>query len=243
VSSTGKAPAQGFSRRSASAQASLWNTVRHKPHRHQQRENKPRYRHEECPKAGQDERRDDRQVSLPRPTLSATGARPTSEGTPAHGATGGRAAPENDDACTVCRVCAGMPRQERALFLCRTPSRRGVRKGQPLNFSQFVNDDGALRIEVETWTHFSTHLVHAANGEALRPAFLPYLYASLVAQACNFGLDQMAQSTDLVYERLAWCITVLQIAPCLPESAYEVDKTFNACYMQPYGCIYYSRFR
>ena len=64
-----------------------------------------------------------------------------------------------------------------------------------------------LLIEVDTWTHFSTHLVHAANGEPLRPAFLPYLYASLVAQACNFGLDQMAQSTDLAYERLAWCTT------------------------------------
>jgi Tn3 transposase DDE domain len=64
-----------------------------------------------------------------------------------------------------------------------------------------------LLIEVDTWAHFSTHLVHVANGEALRPAFLPYLYASLVAQACNFGLDQMAQSTDLAYERLAWCTT------------------------------------
>ena len=68
-------------------------------------------------------------------------------------------------------------------------------------------DLSELLIEVDTWTHFSTHLVHAANGEALRPAFLPYLYASLVAQACNFGLDQMAQSTDLAYERLAWCTT------------------------------------
>src|SRR5262249_59703729 len=68
-------------------------------------------------------------------------------------------------------------------------------------------DLSELLIEVDTWTHFSAHLVHAANGEALRPAFLPYLYASLVAQACNFGLDQMVQSTDLAYERLAWCAT------------------------------------
>ena len=68
-------------------------------------------------------------------------------------------------------------------------------------------DLSELLIEVDTWTHFSAHLVHAANGESLRPAFLPYLYAGLLAQACNFGLEQMAHSTDLSYERLAWCST------------------------------------
>jgi TnpA family transposase len=68
-------------------------------------------------------------------------------------------------------------------------------------------DLSELLIEVDTWTHFSTHLVHAANGDPLRPPFLSYLYAGLVAQACNFGLDQMAHSTDLAYERLAWCTT------------------------------------
>jgi TnpA family transposase len=68
-------------------------------------------------------------------------------------------------------------------------------------------DLSELLIEVDTWTHFSTHLVHATNGDPVRPPFLPALYASVVAQACNFGLDQMAQSTDLAYERLAWCTT------------------------------------
>jgi Domain of unknown function (DUF4158)/Tn3 transposase DDE domain len=64
-----------------------------------------------------------------------------------------------------------------------------------------------LLIEVDTWTHFSAHFLHAANSERLRPAFLPYLYAGLLAQACNCGLDQMAHSTELAYERLAWCTT------------------------------------
>jgi len=68
-------------------------------------------------------------------------------------------------------------------------------------------DLSELLIEVDTWTHFSAHLVHAANGDPLRPPFFPYLYASLIAQACNFGVDQMARSTDLAYERLAWCTT------------------------------------
>lgn len=65
----------------------------------------------------------------------------------------------------------------------------------------------ALLIEVDTWTHFSDHFVHAAGAETLRPTLLPQLYASLLAHACNFGLEQMAHSTDLSYRQLAWCTT------------------------------------
>jgi TnpA family transposase len=64
-----------------------------------------------------------------------------------------------------------------------------------------------LLIEVDTWTHFSDHFVHAAGADALRPALLPQLYASILAHACNFGLEQMAQSTDISYRQLAWCTT------------------------------------
>jgi TnpA family transposase len=64
-----------------------------------------------------------------------------------------------------------------------------------------------LLIEVDTWTHFSDHFVHAAGAEMLRSTLLPQLYASLLAHACNFGLEQMAHSTDLSYRPLAWCTT------------------------------------
>jgi hypothetical protein len=64
-----------------------------------------------------------------------------------------------------------------------------------------------LLMEVDTWTHFSRHLLHAADGERPRPTQWAPLYASLVAHACNFGLDQMAQLSDLAYDRLAWCAT------------------------------------
>ena len=64
-----------------------------------------------------------------------------------------------------------------------------------------------LLMEVDTWTHFSDHFVHAAGTEILRPALLPQLYASLLAHACNFGLEQMAHSTDIAYRHLAWCTT------------------------------------
>jgi TnpA family transposase len=64
-----------------------------------------------------------------------------------------------------------------------------------------------LLMEVDTWTHVSRHLLHAADGERPRPTQWAPLYASLVAPACNFGLDQMAQLSDLAYDRLAWCTT------------------------------------
>jgi TnpA family transposase len=64
-----------------------------------------------------------------------------------------------------------------------------------------------LLIEVDTWTHFSRPLVHAADLEGVRPALLPQLYASLLAHACNFGLEQMAHLTDLAYDHWAWCTT------------------------------------
>ncbi|MEK6571291.1 MAG: transposase, partial [Bacteroidota bacterium] len=38
-------------------------------------------------------------------------------------------------------------------------------------------------------------------------ALLTHLYAGLLAPACNFGLEQMAQITDIPYHRLSWCTT------------------------------------
>ena len=64
-----------------------------------------------------------------------------------------------------------------------------------------------LLIEVDAWTHFSDHFVHAAGAETLRPTLRPHLYASILAHACNFGLEQMAQSTGISYRQLAWCTT------------------------------------
>ena len=64
-----------------------------------------------------------------------------------------------------------------------------------------------LLIEVDSWTHFSQHCVHAADAATLRPALLPHFYASVLAHACNFGLEQMASLTDLAYDHLAWCTT------------------------------------
>jgi hypothetical protein len=66
---------------------------------------------------------------------------------------------------------------------------------------------GDLLMEVDTWTHFSRHFVHAADAESLRPTLLPHFYASVLAHACNFGVEPMAHLSDLTADHLAWCTT------------------------------------
>ena len=60
-------------------------------------------------------------------------------------------------------------------------------------------------VEVDRWVQFSRHFEHAGGSEPRAPEFLTSLYASLFAQACNFGLAQFAEVADLSYDRLAWC--------------------------------------
>jgi len=64
-----------------------------------------------------------------------------------------------------------------------------------------------LVIEVDGWTGFSETFEHAGGARRRSKDFLPHLYAALLAHACNFGLEQMAQVTDITYDRLAWCTT------------------------------------
>src|SRR5262249_929994 len=68
-------------------------------------------------------------------------------------------------------------------------------------------DLSEVLMEVDTWTHFSRHFVHAADATALRPALLRHFYASVLAHACNFGVEQMAHLTDIAADHLTWCTT------------------------------------
>jgi len=64
-----------------------------------------------------------------------------------------------------------------------------------------------LLIEVDGWTRFSDHFEHATKSESRSKQLQTHLYASILAQACNFGLEQMARTTDIPYRRLSWCTT------------------------------------
>ena len=64
-----------------------------------------------------------------------------------------------------------------------------------------------LLMEVDGWTGFSRHLEHAGGAEPRTPDLLVHCHASILAQACNFGLTRMAQLADLSYRQLAWCTT------------------------------------
>ena len=60
-----------------------------------------------------------------------------------------------------------------------------------------------LLIEVDAWTGYSRRLAHASSGVPVQSEEeLTYLYASLLAQGCNFSLAQMSRSSLLAYHRL-----------------------------------------
>ena len=62
-----------------------------------------------------------------------------------------------------------------------------------------------LLMEVDGWTHFTDCFKHAGGRQPRTRDLLVHLYASLLAQACNFGPVRMAASSSLTYDRLAWC--------------------------------------
>jgi len=62
-----------------------------------------------------------------------------------------------------------------------------------------------LLIEVDSWTHFTRRFEHAGGDSSRTRDTQIHLYAGILAQACNFGLDQMAEISDISYRQLAWC--------------------------------------
>jgi hypothetical protein len=62
-------------------------------------------------------------------------------------------------------------------------------------------------IEVDGWTHFSDCFEHQANAQPRTETLLLHIYASIMAQASNFGLHQMEDITGISYRKLAWCTT------------------------------------
>ncbi|NYT00241.1 MAG: Tn3 family transposase [Methanocellales archaeon] len=62
-----------------------------------------------------------------------------------------------------------------------------------------------LLIEVDSWTHFTDNFEHAGGNQPKTKDLLVHLYASIMAQACNFGLSKMAEISDISYRQLAWC--------------------------------------
>lgn len=63
-----------------------------------------------------------------------------------------------------------------------------------------------LLVEVDSWTKFSKALTHSGvQNPTPKTDLTIYKYASLMAQATNIGISQMADSADLSYQRLLWC--------------------------------------
>jgi TnpA family transposase len=93
-----------------------------------------------------------------------------------------------------------------------------------------------LLMEVDGWTGFSRHLEHAGGAEPRAPELLVHCHASILAQACNFGLTRMAQLADLSYRQLAWCTTwYLREETLKPAIASIVDRHYRHPLAQLWG--------
>ena len=62
-------------------------------------------------------------------------------------------------------------------------------------------------IEVDRWTRFSRFFEHPNGNEPRSREALAHCYASILAQACNFGLIQMSRMSGFSYRKLAWHTT------------------------------------
>jgi TnpA family transposase len=65
-----------------------------------------------------------------------------------------------------------------------------------------------LLLEVDGWTGFSRAFEHVGKSDPRSKNLLINCHASVLAQACNFGLTRMARIADLTYSQLAWCSTM-----------------------------------
>ena len=64
-----------------------------------------------------------------------------------------------------------------------------------------------LLIEVDGWMNFSSHFTHPNGNEPRTADTLHHCYASILAQACNFGFMQMQRMSGLTYRKMAWFST------------------------------------
>ena len=92
-----------------------------------------------------------------------------------------------------------------------------------------------LLIEVDGWTHFTDCFEHAGGGQPRTRDLLVHLYASLMAQACNFGPVDMAESSSLTYDRLAWCTHWYLREETLKAA---IDTLVNYQYHQPLSWLW-----
>jgi TnpA family transposase len=100
------------------------------------------------------------------------------------------------DGALVVPPLAGMELPERVALL----QQRVAERLPPVELAD-------LLIEVDSWAHFSGAFEHAGARHPRSSGLLTHLYATVLAQACNFGLATMAEVADLTYDRLAWCTT------------------------------------
>jgi len=92
-------------------------------------------------------------------------------------------------------------------------------------------------IEVDRWTKFSDSFVHVAGSESRTKELLTHIYASVLAQTCNFGLDQMENNTGIPYRKLAWCTTwYIREETLKPAFSKVVNYQHKLPFAKRWGC-------
>jgi len=82
---------------------------------------------------------------------------------------------------------------------------RSVKDLQAMITSRLPRIDLAdLLIEVEQWTNYRDDFQHGSKHQAIDQENIKLLFASLLAQANNYGFTKMAEISGLSYARLAW---------------------------------------
>lgn len=92
-----------------------------------------------------------------------------------------------------------------------------------------------LLIEIDRFTGFSRCFEHAGGKTVHSPQTRIYLYAAILAQACNLGLKRMAQVASLPYEQLVWTTNWYLREETLQPA---IDAIVNFQYHQPLSRIW-----
>jgi hypothetical protein len=87
-----------------------------------------------------------------------------------------------------------------------------------------------LLIEVDRWIGFTRAFQHAGGAEPRTKDLITHLHAAIFAQACNFGLEQMAELANLSYRKLAWCATWYLREETLKAAIVQLSTFSIACH-------------
>ncbi len=87
-------------------------------------------------------------------------------------------------------------------------------------------DLSTLLVEVDRWTNFGDLLVDMHSERPTSGGARTRLHAAILAQACNLGFTEMAHSSSMTFEQLAW-VSRWHLRPVTLKSAFSTVVDFQ----------------